>query len=121
MCVGSTSPASTAALGLPVRNGSMRTRLPPSLNSKQACPRKRMSIGPLSSALVQFSCQFPADRHAYQHSHPGLIGEEGADPDRPLLRVDRVGRRTDLALVRLAEPAAALERVRQDALELRGD
>src|SRR4051812_31342210 len=45
MWVGSTSSAVTAAFGLPVRNGSMRTRVSPSVSSNAACPRKRMSIG----------------------------------------------------------------------------
>src|SRR3954471_19686591 len=44
MCVGSTSSAPTAAFGLPFRNGSISTRVSPSLNSKQAWPRNRMSI-----------------------------------------------------------------------------
>src|SRR3954469_6316544 len=44
MCVGSTSSAPTAAFGLPFRNGSISTRVSPSLSSKQAWPRNRMSI-----------------------------------------------------------------------------
>src|SRR3954451_2273601 len=44
MCVGSTSSALTAAFGLPLRNGSISTRVSPSLSSKQAWPRNRMSI-----------------------------------------------------------------------------
>src|SRR5258705_8040104 len=47
MCVGSRSSAVTAAFGFPVRNGSTRTRVSPSVNSKQACPRNRMSISTL--------------------------------------------------------------------------
>src|SRR4051795_11735412 len=41
---GSSSDASTAAFGLPLRNGSIRTRVSPSDSSKAAWPRKRMSI-----------------------------------------------------------------------------
>src|SRR3954463_7104354 len=45
MCVGSSSSGLAAAFGLPVRNGSMSTRVSPSVSSNAACPRKRMSIG----------------------------------------------------------------------------
>src|SRR4029077_11134939 len=41
---GLSSSAATAALGLPVKNGSISTVLDPSLSSKAAWPRKRMSI-----------------------------------------------------------------------------
>src|SRR3954453_2048633 len=44
MAVGSSSEASTAAFGLPLRNGSTRTRVSPSDSSKAEWPRKRMSI-----------------------------------------------------------------------------
>src|SRR5918997_5753022 len=44
MCVGSSSSGCTAALGLPLRNGSTSTRVSPSDSSKHEWPRKRMSI-----------------------------------------------------------------------------
>src|SRR4051812_19460323 len=121
MCVGSTSSGPTAATGLPLRNGSIRMRVSPSLSSKHAWPRKRMSIGLSSgvSVVVQLARELPAHGHAHQHPDPRLLGEEGADRDDPLLGVGRGGRLQQLALVRLAEPAAGVQSLAEDALELR--
>ena len=124
MCVGSSSEASAAAFGLPVRNGSTSTRVSPSVSSKQACPRKRMStfsllrclLGPRSSELAG---ELPAHGHADQHAHAGLLREQRLDPGGAggLVRLGDGG--AYLRLMGGAEPAALLQRVRQDALELR--
>src|SRR3954452_4900610 len=60
MCVGSSSSALTAAFGLPVMNGSIRTRVSPSVSSNAAWPRKRISI----RCLPRWSLEF-----AWQHRH----------------------------------------------------
>ena len=75
------SSASTAAFGLPVRNGSMRTRVSPSVSSKQAWPRKRMSIQSPWVVLRRRSSRAssPADRDADEHAHAGLLGEQRLD------------------------------------------
>src|SRR5688500_6032161 len=101
MCVASTSSALTGAVGLlGARNGSTSTRALPSESSKVAWPRKRISMVETSviweregSSLVvawgwpQFAGQLPANRHADQHPHPGLLGQQRAEGRQPLLRV----------------------------------
>src|SRR5438552_2777396 len=124
MWVGFTSPAWTAAFGFPVRNGSTSTVVPPSDSSKQAWPRKRMSI--FSSCRcglrrLEFPGQLPSHGDAHEHPDPGLLGEERADGADPLLLVGLRGRLQDLALVKLSEPPALLERLREDPLELGRD
>src|SRR3954452_4477483 len=119
MCVGSTSSAETAAFGLPVRKGSISTRVSPSLSSKQAWPRKRMSIRFSSgSVVVEFSCELPADRDAHQHPDPGLLGDERAHRADAVVGI-RGGRLLQqLSLVGLAEPAALVQRLGEYPLEL---
>src|SRR3954447_330532 len=123
MCVGSTSSADTAAFGFPVRNGSMRMRVSPSLSSKQAWPRKRMSKVISSGSIVglQFSGELPPDGDAHQHPYTRLLGEEGPNGANALVGVGHGRHAQDLALVRLAEPAAGVERLDEDALKLRRD
>src|SRR5918998_4265779 len=123
MWVGFSSSAATAAFGLPVRNGSIKTRVLPSVSSKQAWPKKRMSIGapPVGSVGVEFPRQLPADRHAHEHRDAGVLGHQRAYRADPVVGVRRGGGLEDLALVRLAEPAALVERGGQDVLELRRD
>src|SRR4051812_6652535 len=101
MWVGSTSSGPTAAAGLPPRNGSISTRVSPSVSSKQAWPRKRMSIGcPPESFVVEFARQLPPHGHADEHADPSLLGEERADGADALVGV-RGGRGLEhLALVR---------------------
>src|SRR3954454_12911431 len=122
MCVGSTSSAETAAFGLPVRKGSISTRVSPSLSSKHAWPRKRMSIRFSSgSVVVEFSGQLPADRDPHQHPDPGLLGEQRPHRADAIVGI-RCGRRLQqLALVRPAEPAARVQRLGEYPLELGGD
>src|SRR5436190_719176 len=117
--VGSTSPASTAALGLPLRKGSMRTRVSPSLISKHACPRKRMSMRSVS--FLKLSRELPADSDADQHPHARLLGEE--DPDQPVALggVLALNGGAHLPLVGLAKPAALGQGLAEDALELGGE
>src|SRR3954447_2944925 len=117
--VGSASLASTAALGLPLRKGSMRTRVSPSLMSKQACPRKRMSIRSVS--FLKLSRELPANRDADQHPHARLLGEE--DPDQPVALggVLALNDGPHLPLVGLAKPAALGQGLAEDALELGGE
>src|SRR3954471_5931141 len=122
MCVGSTSSGPTAATGLPLRNGSTSTRVSPSLSSKQAWPRKRMSIRVSSwSVVVEFSGQLPADRDAHQHADPGLVGEQRPHRADAVVGIGGGRRLQQLALVRLGEPAALVQRLGEYPLELRGD
>src|SRR4051795_12010674 len=122
MCVGSTSSAETAAFGLPVRKGSISTRVSPSLSSKQAWPRKRMSIRFSSgSVVVEFSGQLPADRDSHQHPDPRLLGEQRPDRTNAVVGIGGGRRLQQLALVRLAEPAALVQRFGEYPLELGGD
>src|SRR3954454_24851806 len=122
MCVGSTSSAETAAFGLPVRKGSISTRVSPSLSSKQAWPRKRMSIRFSSgSVVVEFSGQLPADRDSHQHPDPRLLGEQGPDRTDAVVGIGGGRRLQQLDLVRLAEPAALVQRLGEYPLELGGD
>src|SRR4051812_8521584 len=109
MCVGSTSSGPTAATGLPPRNGSISTRVSPSVSSKQACPRKRMSIGPPRSVVVEFACELPADGDAHQHPDPRLLGQERADGADAFVGVGSCRGLQHLPLVRLAEPATGRE------------
>ena len=62
--------ASTAAFGLPVRNGSIRTRVSPSVSSKQAWPRKRMSIGQSPPVVVVSSSRASSQPTATPTSIP---------------------------------------------------
>src|SRR5918999_5403155 len=109
MWVGSTSPASTAALGLPVRNGSISTRVSPSLSSKHACPRNRMSmVSVLLSFLFELAGKFPAHGHADHHAHAGLVRHEYPERPQAGVLVGVGGGLEQLPLVSLAEPAALL-------------
>src|SRR3954454_18511401 len=112
MCVGSTSSAPTAAFGLPFRNGSITTRVSPSLSSKQACPRNRMSMS--SSLLCQFFSKGPPNGDADHHADARLLGQQRAHRADPLIGVRRRGRLQHLPLVRLAKPPALVERVVED-------
>src|SRR3954451_1206185 len=118
MCVGFTSSAPTAAFGLPFRNGSMSTRVSPSLSSKQACPRNRMSM---SAPLVQRFSQLPPNRDAHHHPYARLLGEQRPHRGDALVRIRRGRRLQDLPVVRLATPAALVQRADEYALELRRD
>src|SRR3954454_6770164 len=101
MCVGSSSSALHAAFGFPVRNGSMSTRVSPSLSSKAACPRQRISmrriIAPLRLTSLSHgagcACKLPAaELHARLAGLPRsddpnvLVGPETAD-DAAVYRV----------------------------------
>src|SRR4051794_31798120 len=116
IALGLSSSACAAALGLPVRKGSTSTLVSPSDSSKQAWPRKRMSM--CSALLVlEFVRQREADGHADQHAQPGLLGDQRADPARALVVVGLAGDPGELALVGLAEEAALVERLVEDALQ----
>src|SRR3954447_7179458 len=93
MRVGFTSSALTAAFGLPVRNGSIRIVVSPSLSSKHAWPRNRMSMGSPSgnSVVVKFARELPAHRHAHEHPDPRLVGEKGADRADAVVGIRRDG------------------------------
>src|SRR5688572_19320793 len=120
MWVGSISSAPAAALGLPLRNGSTRTRASPSERSKHEWPRKRISTSiSLGVVLhVKLTGELPADRHADEHAHPRLLGQQGLDALRPQGLVGLGDRTAHLRAVGVAKPAALLQRVRQHALEL---
>src|SRR3954454_6030867 len=94
MCVGLRSSALHAAFGLPVRNGSMSTRVSPSVSSKAECPRKRISmrriIAPLRLTSLSHgagcACKLPAaELHSLLADLPRpddpnvLVGAETAD------------------------------------------
>src|SRR3954452_2831423 len=112
MWVGSSSSALHAAFGFPVRNGSMSTRVSPSLSSKAACPRKRISmrriIAPLRLTSLSHgagcACKLPAaELHALLADLPRsddpnvLVGSETAD-DAAVYRVS-----DELAVVTTAD------------------
>src|SRR5919106_4556335 len=113
MWVGSTSSGLAAALGLPVRKGSMSTRLSPSTSSKHAWPRKRISMSVVVSrfGFGQLSCEFPTDRHADEHPHPGLLREQRLDALRAQRLVGLGDRGAYLGAVCIAEPTPLLQRV----------
>src|SRR3954468_24854452 len=112
MCVGSSSSALHAAFGFPVRNGSMSTRVSPSLSSKAACPRKRISmrriIAPLRLTSLSHgagcACKLPAaELHALLADLPRsddpnvLVGSDTAD-DAAVYRIS-----DELAIVSTAD------------------
>src|SRR3954447_14375546 len=123
-CVGSSSEASTAALGFPVRKGSISTRVSPSVISKHACPRKRISTS-VSCLVVWFDFEYPgqlpANSHSHEHPHSRLLGEQRLDLGGASGVVGAGGGFAYLALVRLAEPAALGEGLGEDSLELGSD
>ena len=126
MWVGSGSEASTAALGLPLRNGSISTRVSPSTSSKQEWPRKRISTVQVPSVsvvrfIVELTGELPADGHADEHAHAGLLGQQGLDPGGALGLVGLGRSGPDLSKVGVAEPAALVQRLAEDALKLRGE
>src|SRR6266513_1354498 len=73
---------------------------------------------PLLIPFLDLSCELPADGHAHKHAHPGLLGEQRADAGGALALVAGRRRGADLGLVRLAEPAALVQRLGQDLLKL---
>src|SRR5919109_228256 len=101
---GSTSSADAAALGLPVRNGSMRTLAPPASSSKQAWPSHRISTAIVSISFRQHLRQLVPDGDADEHAYAGLLGDQGADRGDPLVGIGLAGRLEDLRLVGRAEP-----------------
>src|SRR5215207_4364843 len=120
MWVGSTSSALAAALGLSLKNGSMSTRVSPSISSKQAWPRKRISTS-ISFAFgvgVQFSGEFPPDGNANHHAHPRLLGQQRVDPGFALRGVGLRRGLTNLGTVGVAEPPALVQRMGQHELEM---
>src|SRR3954471_6186133 len=119
---GCTSSAVAAALGLPVRNGSVSTVAPPAFSSKQLCPRKRMSTAMarvLRRRVHQRVRQLVPDGHADEHAHPGVLLEEVAHGLHALVRVRPSRRPEQLAVARRAEPVGLGKRLVEDALELR--
>src|SRR3954471_23117828 len=105
-----TSLAPAAALGLPVRNGSISTVVSSASSSKAAWPSQRMFIartclavrhrrwssnGALSwgrllsyvGGVHQLLRELEPDGDPDQHPEPGLLGDERAHRAQPLLRV----------------------------------
>src|SRR3954470_4559074 len=117
-----TSSAEAAAFGLPVRNGSVSTVVPPAVSSKQDWPRKRMStaISVVSSVLVEHVCEFVPDGHADQHRQAGLLGHQALHRVQALHRILLAAGLHDLRAVGGAEPVRCLERLVEDPLERRG-
>src|SRR5215210_4889879 len=111
---GSSSEASTVVFGLPVMNGSTSTVVSPDLSSTAAWARKRMStaIGSVSFGRIheQF-CQFVPDRHADQHAHAGLLGDQRAHRAQALVGIREAGGLEDLGLMCRSEPVGRVERL----------
>ena len=76
-------------------------------------------IGWLGGA-PQLGAELEPDRHADEHGHAVLLGDEGADRALALARLLDRGDPADLRQVRAVEPAALGQRVLQDALQARG-
>src|SRR6478672_10094019 len=119
---GETSSAVAAAFGLPVRNGSVSTVVPPALSSKHACPRKRMStaMSAFSFVLVQDVRQLVPDGHADQHAHARLLGDQPLDGVEALHGVLLAGGLHHLGAMGGPEPVGRLERLVEDRLQRRG-
>src|SRR4051794_24514154 len=118
IALGLSSSACAAALGLPVRNGSISTLVPPSDSSKQAWPKKRMSM--CSALLVlEFVRQREADGHADQHAQPRLLRDERAHAPRALGLVGLGDGPRDLCVVGVPEEPALVQRLVEDALQRR--
>src|SRR5947209_19477549 len=106
--VGSTSSAAIAAFGLPLKNGSLKTRVSPSESSKQAWPRKRTSIcrsvllvggfvfagtglgGGIRAPVcpggrpIELTRQLESDRDPHHHSQSRLFGNQRLDFPLPV-------------------------------------
>src|SRR5579859_5175796 len=122
--VGFTSSGETAALGFPLRNGSISTRLSPSESSKQAWPRKRTSI--VCSFLLcarirasQLARQLEAHRHPHQHAETGFLGDQRPHLAQADVRVLVPRRLAHGLVVSRVEPAALLERGAEQPLQRR--
>src|SRR4051812_36485928 len=116
---GSTSSAVAAASGLPVRNGSVRTVVPPALSSKQDCPRNRTSTA-ISVSFLQHLTKFVPDGNAHEHAQARLLRDQVADRGDALVGIGLPGGSEHLRLVRGAEPVGGIQRLVQDPLKLRG-
>src|ERR1700761_9781919 len=98
MVAGLRSSGLAAALGFPVRNGSIRTLVSPSDSSNAAWPRKRTSIVGSVLLLVfgisalQRVRQLVADRDSHQHPQSRLLGQQGLDRPQPRLALGFGGR-----------------------------
>src|SRR6218665_3261672 len=77
MCVGSTSSAATAAFGLPVRKGSIRTRVSPSPSSSPP-----YSGG--TPVQLELERKPPADGAPDEHPEPRLLRHQAADRRHPI-------------------------------------
>src|ERR1043165_8989689 len=86
----STSSAVAAASGLPVRNGSVRTVVPPALSSKQDCPRNRTSTA-ISVSSLQYLTKFVPDGDADEHAQARLLGDQVAHGGDALVGVGLPG------------------------------
>src|SRR3954447_14800871 len=118
MVVGSSSSGEAAAFGLPVRKGSIRSRVSPSVNSNAEWPRKRMSMGsvlPVAEAVGQLIPHRDADEHA----DPRLLDDRALHGAEPFVDVRLARRVQHGGLVRRSVPLRGGERLVEDALELR--
>src|SRR3954465_9014740 len=94
---GSTSSAEAAASGLPVRNGSVRTVVPPALSSKQDCPRNRTSTA-ISVSFLQYLTKFVPDGNAHEHAQARLFRDQVADRGNALVGIGLPGSPEHLGL-----------------------
>ena len=93
----------------------------PPTSSKQAWPRKRMSIS-VSFGFCgssKLAGKFPANGHTNHHAQPGLLREEGLDPGGSRGLVGLGHRGAHLRLVCGPEPAALFERMHEHSMKLR--
>jgi hypothetical protein len=79
-----------------------------------------MTLASVPDRSVELAGEGPADGDADHHPDPRLLGEQGAERDLALGRVVELERLAELGLVRFCKPAARLERLGEDALQLRG-
>jgi selenide, water dikinase len=66
---------------------------------------------------LKLAGELEPDCYPYEHAEARLLGDQRAHGAQPLVRILAVGRACDLLLVCLAEPAALLERLREDPLQ----
>src|SRR4051812_26847582 len=112
------SSALAAAFGLPDRKGSTSTSAPPPDRWNAEWPSHRTSAAMSGLLLVhELVGELVAHRHADEHAHARLLGEQRAHGLQALLDVGRAGRLEHLLLVRGVEPVRLVEGLVEDALE----
>ncbi len=126
--VGVTSSAAIAALGLPVRNGSIRTVVSPSDTVKQACPRNCTSVIDYVSSVVGSDVRRPSSLASSKPTatptsmrETRFFGQQRLHDADPILGVRLDDRLADHLVVPAVEPSALLKRACQHVLQRRRD